>query len=245
LTNIPPVLPLLLFAALLLAVFGRSSPRFHRRITILCVLLFLWSWPPFAALLNATLEAWYPVRPYPAAEAQAVVVLGGAVYAHTPSQPEDLPGIGTLLRTSYAGWLYTHWRPLPILVSGGPLDALHVSVSGVMARVLEERGIPPSMIWRENSSRSTYENAVYSAALLRARGIRTVALVTEARHMLRAEACFRRQGLDVVPAPCCYRALPYRFRWTDLLPKARAMTENEDALHEWIGLLWYFAARRI
>lgn len=244
-TYTQPVLPLLLIAGLLLAVFGRKSPRFAGRMALVSVLLFLWSWPPFSTLFSGTLEWWYPVRPYPQGDAQAIVVLSGGVYTHDASEPEDLPNLSTLVRCSYAAWLYQNWRPLPIVVTGGAADAQKVSRSGVMARLLEQRGIPSSMIWREDRSESTYENAVYSAALLRARGIDRIVLVTEAEHMLRGERSFRRQKLMVVPAPCCYRTLQFAGRWPDLLPQHRAIADNEDALHEWVGVLWYFVSGKI
>ena len=101
------------------------------------------------------------------------------------------------------------------------------------------------MIWRENQSHSTYENAAYTAAILRARGIQRIALVTEAYHMPRAEACFRRQGLAVVPAPCCYRTSQFHGRMAEFLPQPKAVSHNEDNAHEWLGLLWYFVSRRI
>jgi uncharacterized SAM-binding protein YcdF (DUF218 family) len=66
---------------------------------------------------------------------------------------------------------------------------------------LEQEGVPPSKIWTEEQSRSTYENALYSAKLLHGSGIHRIALVMEADSMLRAELCFRKQGLEVTPAP--------------------------------------------
>ena len=74
-----------------------------------------------------------------------------------------------------------------------------------MREMLERDGIPETMIWTEERSRSTYENAVYGAEVLRSHGITTIALVVEAQSMLRAEACFRKQGITVVPAASGYR----------------------------------------
>jgi uncharacterized SAM-binding protein YcdF (DUF218 family) len=244
-TYIQPVLPLLLASALFLLAFGRKSPHFGRRMALVCILLLLWSLVPVATLFSGTLEWWYPVRRYPPGEAQAIVVLSAGVYSHDASEPEDLPNASTFLRTNYAAWLYQNWRQLPIVVSGGAADAKKVSLSGVMSRLLEQRGVPVSMIWREDRSRSTYENAVYSAELLRARGINRIVLVTEAPHMLRAERAFRKQNLAVLAAPCCYRTLQFSGRWPEFLPQARAVVENEDTLHEWIGVLWYVVSGKM
>lgn len=48
----------------------------------------------------------------------------------------------------------------------------------------------------------TRDEAVKMAALARERGWRRVILVTSASHMNRAEAAFRKAGLEVEPAPC-------------------------------------------
>src|SRR5262249_37927778 len=58
-----------------------------------------------------------------------------------------------------------------------------------------------------SSSRTTYENAVESARLLNDRDMPRVVLVTDAAHLRRAVACFRKQGLDVIPCGSHYRAL--------------------------------------
>jgi uncharacterized SAM-binding protein YcdF (DUF218 family) len=106
-----------------------------------------------------------------------------------------------------------------------------------MRRLLEQEGVPAGKIWTEEQSRSTYENALYGAQLLRQRGIHRVALVVEADSMLRAEMCFRKQGVDVTPAPCLFR--DYRFTGAEVLPGWRGIYRQETLLHEGLGLLWY------
>jgi uncharacterized SAM-binding protein YcdF (DUF218 family) len=108
-----------------------------------------------------------------------------------------------------------------------------------MANVLEEAGVPASMIWQEDNSSSTYENALFSARILRQKGIHRIALVTEAYHMFRARKCFEKQGLAVVPAACCFRS---DVGWSieTLLPSSQAIEWNGDVVHESAGLLWYY-----
>jgi uncharacterized SAM-binding protein YcdF (DUF218 family) len=204
------------------------------------VLLFLWSWEPVAALFARTLEGGYPVAVTPAGEAEAIVVLTGGIYKHDDSLPIDLPQPDTMIRASYAAWLHRNWRPLPVLVCGGVTGVKKpVVLAEVGRRVLEEKGVPPAMILTEGRSKSTYENALYAAAILRTRGISRIALVTEAHHMRRAEAAFRRQGLTVTPAPCAFRYIRFEADPEQFIPRARAIEQNELMLHEWVGLLWY------
>jgi uncharacterized SAM-binding protein YcdF (DUF218 family) len=55
--------------------------------------------------------------------------------------------------------------------------------------------------------------------------------------MPKAEGCFRKQGLKVVAAPCGFIEL--YLSWDQLLPRWRAIDQNELTLHEVLGLAWY------
>jgi uncharacterized SAM-binding protein YcdF (DUF218 family) len=237
---VQPVLPVLI----VLTTIGLTRPkRFHRLAAVATLLLFLWSWLPVAWLMSGTLEWHYPVTAYPAGDVDAIVVLGGAASPSDASQPESYAGQSTYLRCQHAAWLYKHWRAVPVMATGGPAPV--EALATLMRHVLEAEGVPPEAIWTEGRSSSTYENAAFSAELLRARGIRKVALVTEAYHMRRAEGCFRKQGLAVTAAPCSYRTLALEFSGGSLIPNPKMMTLNEDVLHEWIGLAVYKVTGRI
>ncbi len=248
-SHIKPVLPLVVFV-LLAAVWG--LPRWRRGARKLAaaaaLVLFLWSWPPVVWLTSATLESWYPYGPPPAStEAGAIVVLSAGLVPPDPSQPFAVADIDTRVRTRYAAWLYRHWRRLPVVVSGGPVGppGRKVVIAGLMRDLLIAEGVDPADIWVEGRSLDTYQNAVFSARLLRSRGVRRIVLVTQGYHMPRAVACFRKQGLEVVPAPCGLRSLEFQDRFEEFLPSPTAILHNEDALHEWIGLAWYWISGRI
>ena len=206
--------------------------------------LFLWSWPPSTALFAYTLERRYPITRIPAGDAEAIVVLGANVYAPDASQPEPLPGYSTFLRCQRAAWLYRNWKTLPVLASGG-VSSSGVVIADVMRQALLEAGVPDSMIWTERASRSTYENALFTARFLQSKQIHRIALVTEAYHMPRSVECFRKQGIDVVPAGCNYRYLQFTGQWSEFFPSPRMIGFNEDSLHEWIGLGWYRLSGKI
>jgi uncharacterized SAM-binding protein YcdF (DUF218 family) len=237
--------PGLLFLMLVLAAALLRLPRPRaRRIAWLALIgMFLWSWELTGYFLSGTLEWRYAAQNYPAQEAEAIVVLSGGAQSRGPGRPEDLPARDTYIRTSYASWLYHHWRPLPIVASGGVMPGRRLVLAEVIQRVLMEQGVPQSSIWLEPRSRSTYENALYSAEILRARGIHKIAVVTEAYHMLRAELAFRKMGFTVVPAPCEFRRLDGSI-W-QLVPGAKALDRNELVLHEWVGIVWYWLSRKL
>jgi len=94
----------------------------------------------------------------------------------------------------------------------------------------------------EFGSRTTYENAVFTAALPGVDRTRPWLLVTSAWHMPRALATFRAAGWNVTPYPVDYRT-GIRTPWTEysLVDSPRRW---RIALHEWAGLLAYRLAGR-
>jgi uncharacterized SAM-binding protein YcdF (DUF218 family) len=239
--------PLLLIFLTIATIGLLRSPRsVGKRLAITGVAgIFITSWPPADWLFSRPLEARYAVRPFePESQLQAIVVLGESVQPPQFEEPYPLPGNGTYRRCEYAAWIYGRYGPLPVLVSGGRVSQAGPPISATMRELLLRKGIPDSMIWTENRSRSTYENAVYSSEILHAHGVRHVALVLDATSMPRAAACFRKLGVDIVPAPLDFHTLGWAWQ-DDLLPNWRAVRRNEDILHEILGLGWYRLQGRI
>jgi uncharacterized SAM-binding protein YcdF (DUF218 family) len=107
----------------------------------------------------------------------------------------------------------------------------------MMARVLRE-DFKTEVAWEEGQSEDTAENALFSARILKAAGIRRVLLVTQAMHMPRARAEFIRAGIEVVPAPTLFYS---QVKWSPLMlvPTASGLYRSFYAVHEWMGLIWY------
>ncbi len=242
----PILLALLCVAAVAVVRLWRSTNQPSVRVvTLVLAALFLISWPPIAWIFCHSFESVYPPKLVPPGDAQAIVVLASTVYSSCPPLTIPIPGYETYDRCRYAAWLYTNWRQLPVLASGGGSgDPSSIPFSVTMQQELQRDGVPDSHIWREERSRSTYENALYSSKLLQQKGIHNIVLVTDAYHMLRADLCFRKQGLAVVPAPCGFRTFD-SFHADKLLPGWEAISWNEDTLHESLGLLWYRFRHRI
>ncbi len=198
--------------------------------------LFAAAWMPLAWLLAQPLEMWYPRRAAPEGDAEAIVVFSGSTHKPRPERPYTLPGFDTYRRTAHAAWLHKNWRAVPVLACGGGAEEEPYSVT--MARLLAAQGVPPEMIWTEERSTSTYENAAFAAGILKRRNITRVALVTDAVHMPRAERALRKQGIAVIAAPCWFA--PHPFRGSPKLPGRRGLEQNEATLHEAVGLLWYW-----
>jgi len=195
------------------------------------------TWPPAVALTAQPLTCWYPKQTRPTGSADAIVVLSGAVNYPTKQRPYVLAGRDTYRRVLHGAWLYHNWKAIPILATGGP-EGGGDPAAVTMRRMLEQEDVPAASIWTEERSHSTHESALYSAAVLREHGVHQVALVVEADSMLRAEKCFRKEGIGVTPAPCLFRDT--HFGGEDLLPGWPAIYRAETLMHEELGLCWYW-----
>jgi uncharacterized SAM-binding protein YcdF (DUF218 family) len=248
-TYIDPILPgLLLLFALSLAAGWRRLGRVRWLLAAGCLLFFLCSWTPFYHLCLLSLESWYPAgSPYPAdADFDAIVVLAAGAAPPAPWGPDGVIGPGTYVRCQHAAWLYKNVKAVPVLASGGSLGGgiRPVTYAEMMRSLLIEQGVPAYHIWIEPESNNTYQNAHYSARMLRERGFEKVALVTEAYHMPRSAGCLRKQGIAVVTAPTGFMT-PTVYDWGDLIPKTRAVGVMDIVVHEWVGLTWYWLTDRI
>jgi len=141
-------------------------------------------------------------RPPPKEKAQAIVVMGARVL------PRGQPSRALYARAERAAELFHEGVAPLLLVSGGRVD-MPKSEAQAGCEVAMGHRVPPKACLLEAQSRSTAQNAEFSAPLLRERGVRHVVLVSDGYHLLRACAYFRRQGFAVTPV-ASGRALPWR-----------------------------------
>ncbi|WP_050475807.1 YdcF family protein [Herbaspirillum rhizosphaerae] len=234
---------LLLFPAnlLLLAALGLLLRHRCRRAIWLSwaalALLWLFSTRAGALLLVAPLEAQAAALAGVPRTAQAIVVLGARRQSNAPEYGNrDAPGYLALARLQYAARLQRASR-LPLLVTGGKTDDAAESEADVMARSLQD-DFGVTVRWRENDANDTAQNASLSATMLRQAGVQRIVLVTDAIHMPRALASFRKTGLEITPAPTVFFSRE-RLSLYDYVPSGEGLRRSNYALHEWIGLLWY------
>jgi uncharacterized SAM-binding protein YcdF (DUF218 family) len=202
--------------------------------------LYLLSTPLVANSLLRSLETAAPLlHPGAADGAGAIVVLGADVEAGAPEYGGDTVDPLSLVRIRYAAKLHRA-TGLPVLVTGGTVQADAAPVARVMARALRE-DFGTLVTWVEDTSRNTHENATFSAALLRGAGITRVYLVTHAWHMPRAETAFEAAGLTVVPAPTDFTPAA-GWQMTSFVAGSRPLRRSTFALYEWAGRILYALA---
>jgi uncharacterized SAM-binding protein YcdF (DUF218 family) len=231
----PPVL------FITLSLVGAIAALLWRRFGITVVLvstlcLYVAATPAFSSYLAYQLETQIP-SDIDFTDAEAIVVLGADV-RRGDGRNSDRIGPASLERLVLAVDAYRRLH-LPIAVSGGRVADWHVAVGQLMKSALEEYfGIP--VTWSEEESRTTYENALYTARLLRREQINTVVVIAQAEDLPRAVWCFKRVGLRAIPWPAPRRVFkPDSVE--DFLPDSKAFQQSFHALHEMIGSLYYRA----
>jgi uncharacterized SAM-binding protein YcdF (DUF218 family) len=193
----------------------------------------MWSIPQVSDWLRGRLESRYP--PVAAAslpKTDAIVVLGGGHYGWL-----ERPGIqleqleSSRVAAGARAWLAGR-APLVVLTGGG---APGKTEAGRMAAAITRLGVADSALVLEQRSRSTRDNAQFTAALVKPRGVRTILLVTSSIHMPRAVLLFREAGFHVVPVSVPERA--ERSRWSDRwLPSRNALWRSGRAMKEFAAL---------
>jgi len=122
-------------------------------------------------------------------------------------------------------------------VSGGPPDHSETSLAALMSKALaEDFNVPVG--WREDRSRNTFENASFSAEILRQAGVPSAFVVAHPWDMARALWSFRAAGYPVLPLPTA-EDRDLTFSAAAFLPQIPALKDSYYALHELIGLGWY------
>ena len=217
---------------------ARRWPRLgHGLMLITVIVAYLLTTPCVSGYLLWSLQTAPPLTPARMDEAAgAIVILSGNVYFKAPEYGGDTVGVLTLVRLRYGAMLF-HKLGLPILVSGGVIPPASKPLAVMMQHVLKNSFHTPTR-WTETVSRTTYENAKFSAKILRQADVHTIYLVTHAWHMPRAQAAFAAFGLKVIPAPTAFATKPTPLP-RDFVPKAYAFYDSFFAVHEWIGRLWY------
>ncbi|MBC8083959.1 MAG: YdcF family protein [Hymenobacter sp.] len=238
---------LLLPALWLVVLLGAAllTRRPVRRRNLLRATLLLFGLGTNNALVNEALLAWElpPVKlaTLPRRADAAVLLTGITRVSKSPHDRVYLHEGAD--RLTNALWLWRAGRVRRILVAGGSgavLQKAHTEAADLIT-LLRLAGVPDSVIIKEDRSRNTRENALFTQRILAAQPtLDTLVLVTSAFHQRRALGCFRGAGLHPLPFPAGFHTTD-RAATPDywLIPDADALTRWSLLLHEIAGYLTY------
>jgi uncharacterized SAM-binding protein YcdF (DUF218 family) len=117
----------------------------------------------------------------PGTKADAIVILG---------RGETIDGD----RVAIAKKLWQQGRA-PVIYISGVYDGPRIQ------RLLQATGIPKQAIDGDNCSMTTPENALFTAAILQARQVRKIILVTDPPHSWRSRIEYQQNGFEVISHP--------------------------------------------
>lgn len=234
---LPPLNSLLI---ILLGVVLFKLQRSKRMLLILlgCLTLYLQATPYVAYKLNKMIAP-EPMKLADLNQAQAIVLLGGGVSNNADEYNTNaMSNSDTFVRIRYAAYLAKINPDLPIFVSGGAIDSKD-SEASLMKRALVNEFDVENPIYLEPDSKTTSENAKYTARILQQYAISNVVLVSSASHMRRASALFQLNGIKVIPAPTGFYSLGfYKLPLLWFVPTASAMVTTSAILHEIYGYVY-------
>ena len=232
---LPPTGPLLLaLVGLLLARRRRGAGLGFAALCIIAAIA-LGSHAMARVLARELLPPVAPVQAQQLQDVQAIVVLGAGVDPQAPEYGSPQPTDSALVRLRYGARLARQTgKPLAFAGGTGWGGVEGAASEGSVARRMlqEDYGLP--VRWLDDRSRDTAENAQRIAELARPEGVRRIALVTDAIHMPRAAAAFRRAGFEVVPAPTAF-PLPQQRELLEWLPSTRGLAASRYVIREWLG----------
>ncbi|MGN7982801.1 YdcF family protein [Burkholderia sp. 22313] len=125
-----------------------------------------------------------------------------------------------------------------VVMSGGDPQHHGDTEAAVYGRRLVAEGVAPGDLILEPNSRTTYENAKFTASILRPQHDDSRILVTSSYQMRRALLDFRHFGVDPQPVYANRRRAQ-----TGWLPRWRNLADANQALHELIGIAQFHVYR--
>ena len=168
-------------------------------------------------------------------QADAIVILGGGMGAHTKcGAPEMLGGAD---RVWQGARLYKAGLANRIFCTGG-------GCKNATVPLLMDFGVPREAIFCSEVPRNTEEEVAFIRKMVSENNKcpPKILLVTSAWHMTRAKMLFERVGFDVVPAPTDFEMsfiLEFPIAIKDFFPWGDSFVRNSYALKEWVAQFGY------
>jgi uncharacterized SAM-binding protein YcdF (DUF218 family) len=136
--------------------------------------------------------------------------------------------------------LYQNQKINQIIISGGDKNPVILNENNLAKKFLMLNGVPGEVILQENISVNTFENALFTSKLIKKehmsqKGI----LVSSSYHLKRAQACFRKQGLDFQLYPSGSINYNTEYNMYDILPQAKNFRQSELLMKEIFGYWVY------
>jgi uncharacterized SAM-binding protein YcdF (DUF218 family) len=243
--------PSALLLILLLAAAGLLWTRHQKTarwlVVVSAALLLVGGLLPLSTWLILPLEDRFQRADLSGRDIDGIIVLGGAEDSRI-AKARNVHALNEAgERVTEALALARRYPNATLVFSGGSAAVLFPPSNEADAakRLLQDFGISErNRLVLEPNARNTWENAIYTKALVKPKPGARWLLVTSAWHMPRAMGAFRKAGFAVEPWPVDYRTTGPSDRWRPLEAPSEGLRRLETASHEWIGLMTYWLLGR-
>lgn len=231
---IPPAVNCIVLLAGLL-ILNRLKSTGRVLIGVSLISLFLLSTDYIASALEVSIQE-HPalvLADLPPEQLQTIVVAGASHHDRADEYGYSTPSSVSLVRLHYTANLHRQ-TGFPVMFTGGQMG--QVIHSEVLARSFSDE-YKIDAHWIETKSRSTDENAKYSAEILLPLGRKSVLLVTHSYHMKRAVKSFQNAGFVVTPAPTMLSHKLDINNWRYWIPGASGLQRSSNVVYEYFALV--------
>ncbi len=239
----PPGLFILAFLVLTVYLILKTRSKLIKIAAVLTLILFVFmSTAPGVRLLLIPLENYAEEVSVQEDQDYPIVVLGGGVYYKDQNNAQlSVHSLQRLVK----GYQIHKETGAPLIYSGGiAIGQENLSEADIAENFLLSLGMDVEKYSAEERAQSTYENGLYVKRWMDNNDFEKVYLVTSAYHIFRSSAVFEAQGIEFLPVHSGF-IYDHKFSWLDYLPNRGALNVNMSALHEWIGVVWYYLRGRI
>ncbi len=181
------------------------------------------------------------------AEVSCMIILGGAFDNEINTARGGMELNQSADRFVEALRLARNYSEARILISGGDgsISGTFEGEAQTAERFFSAFGISSERLIKENASRTTYENSLNTAELLKAQGLENCLLITSAFHMPRSVGLFAKAGITITPWPVDYRTSGVVGLGLDFTQPALNAQITTTAAREWMSLAAYYLTGRI
>ena len=210
------------------------------------LLLLVCGYSPLGNVLLLTLSERFPAWHENGRAPDGIIVLGGAINPDLTAVRGSPEINSSAERMTAAAELARRFPNAKIVLSGGNANVFHpLSTEAEVGRVLlENLGVAADRIVREDRSRNTYENAIFTRDVVKPKPGERWLLVTSAYHMPRAIGVFRAANFPVEAYPIDWRTSGWKEAGRPFLKLSAGLARLDTAAHEWVGLIGYRLAGR-
>ena len=206
------------------------------------VLFLIMCFSPLGTFLLQRLENRFPHPDSGLPAPAGIIVLGGAMNEDRSVARGEISLDQAASRLTAGVVLARRFPKARLIFTGGSGDLMQNALPEAdgVKRLWLDLGVPEARMIFESRSRNTYENAVFTRALLAPKPGERWLLVTSAWHMPRSMGIFRHAGFDVIAYPVDYRTFGDTRDGLPLYNAVASLERLDMAMHEWIGLVAYW-----